>query len=179
MEVSKSGSEARLKEAHITIKELDKQIILLKSKVAEVLASSALLQEARPSHLQQLHVSRSAELSAIHRAEHVEEVLAAVQIENENLKEQLEAQRELMSCMSSSEKSLSIQLKESSELRVRVQMENERLLEENSRLQVTIEVGSSEKKELIAQVQSLTAALKQQVTMMMKRASATVSSHRS
>lgn len=175
-EIDKNRTEARLKEAQLTIKESERQIALLKSKIAEISASSALMQDNRPGHMQQLHVSRSAELSAIHRAEHAEEVLAAVQIENQLLKEQIEAQRELMSYMSSSESSVSLQLQQSSDLCARTHSENERLREENVRLRETAEAGAAERKELVTQVQSLTAALKQQVAMMMKRPTA---SHRS
>ncbi len=178
IEIKKNGSEARLKDAQMTIKESERQIVLLKSKIAELSASSVLMQDARPGHLQQLHVSRSAELSAIYRAEQAEEVLAAVQIENELLKEQLEAQRELMSYLSSSETSVSLQLKELNEIHARVQTENERLLEENNRLRDNAALGASERQDLAAQVQSLTAALKQQVAMMMKRAAVTASSNR-
>lgn len=171
-DAAKLEYEARLKEAQLYIKESDRQLALLKSKLAEMSASSALMQSSRPGHLQQLHVSRAAELSAIHRAQQAEDALAAVQLENELLKEQLEEQRELVS---SSEASTAQKLKDMSESRVREQCENEHLRQDNARLRENVEEEAREKKALVAEVQSLTAALKQQVTMMMKRTSAAAS----
>jgi hypothetical protein len=158
----KLALETRLKEAETMIKELEKKAVLLKSKVAEVSAASALMHSSRPEHLQQLHLSRAAELSAIHRAQHAEDLLATAQLENELLKVQLEAQREENNFMNSSETSLSQQLQQTQELNVRMQ-------EENSQLRQRFDVEVSLKEELSAQVQSLSAALKQQVTLMMKR----------
>jgi hypothetical protein len=177
-DAAKLDFEARLKEAQLCIKESDRQLVLLKSKLAEMSASSALMQSSRPGHLQQLHVSRAAELSAIHRAEQAEDALAAMQLENELLKEQLEAQREFVSYMSSSEASTSQKLKDLSESRARERSENERLREDNERLRENVEEEALEKKALVAEVQSLTAALKQQVAMMMKRTSV-AAAHRS
>jgi hypothetical protein len=127
------ASDAGRKEAQSTIKDLEREIVLLKSKRAEASANNALAPSSRPEHLQQLHASRAAELSATCRAEQAEETLAAAQLENELLKEQLRFQ-----------------------------------LEENARLREQLEMGIAEKSELCADVQSLSAALKQQVTLMMK-----------
>lgn len=178
IEARKRGSDGRLKEALCAIQVLEREIVLLKSKNAEASATSALMRSSRPEHLQQLHVSRAAELSAIHRAELAEELLAAAQRDNEVLKEQIEAQREVVNDASLSEKSIAQMLRETEELNERVRGENLHLLEENSRLRKKIEAEVSEKNDLAAHVQSLSAALKQQVTMMMKRAAA-AASHRS
>jgi pantothenate synthetase len=131
------ASEARRNEALSAVKELETEIVLLKSKRAEASANSALALSSRSEHLQQLHASRAAELSAICRAEQAEDTLAAAQLENELLKEQVRSQ-----------------------------------LEEIARLREQLQVGIAEKSELSADVQSLSAALKQQVTLMMKRAAA-------
>jgi hypothetical protein len=167
----KRALEIRLKEAETVIKELEKKTVLLKSKAAEASAASALMYGSRPEHLQQLHMSRAAELSAIHRAQQAEVLLAAAQLENELLKEKVEEQREMNNCMTSSQTSISQQLQHAQEL-------NARLQEENSQLRRRFDAEVFEKEDLASQVQSLSAALKQQVTMMMKRS--TVSgSHRS
>ncbi len=168
----KRGSDARLKDAQTSIKELEREVVLLKSKVAEASASSALLRSSRPEHLQQLHVSRAAELSAIHRAQHAEDLLAAAQLQNELLNEQFQALRETVNHKSSSETSMLLKLEEAEELNARVLKDNRNLLEENSRLRENLEIEVCEKKDLAAHAASLSAALKQQVAMMMKRAAA-------
>ena len=136
-EIAQLTSEERRKEAQCAVKGLETEILLLKSKRAEASANSALALSSRSDHLQQLHASRAAELSATCRAEQAEETLSAAQLENELLKEQLRSQ-----------------------------------LEEIARLREQLEVAIAEKSELSADVQSLSAALKQQVTLMMKRAAA-------
>jgi hypothetical protein len=177
IEARKRGSDDELKEALRANQVLEREIVLLKSKIAEASATSVLMRNSRPEHLQQLHVSRAAELSAINRAELAEDLLAAAQRDNEVLKEQMMAQREVVDD-ESSEKSIFQQLRETEELNERVRGENLHLLEENSRLREKIDVEVSEKNDLAAHVQSLSAALKQQVAMMMKRSVAAVS-HRS
>jgi hypothetical protein len=168
----KRGSDARLKDAQSSIKELEREVVLLKSKVAEASASSALMRSSRPEHLQQLHVSRAAELSAIHRAQHAEDLLAAAQLQNELLNEQFQALRETINHKSSSETSMLLKLQEAEELNARLLKDNRNLLEENSRLRENLELEVCEKKDLAAHAASLSAALKQQVAMMMKRAAA-------
>jgi len=164
MHVRQSGTEERLQDARRDVKELQREGLLLKSKIAETSAAAALKHGSRPEHLQQLHVSRAAELSAIHRAEEAEDLLAAARLENELLKEQLEAQRNLDSAPRSQEK-----LQEADALHARAQSENARWLEQDQRLRADLERQAAEKKELVAEIQSLRAALKQQVAMMMKR----------
>lgn len=65
-----------------------------------------------------------------------------------------------------------LKLQEAEELNARLLKDNRNLLEENSRLRENLELEVCEKKDLAAHAASLSAALKQQVAMMMKRAAA-------
>jgi hypothetical protein len=172
MQVRQRGTEQRLQEAHLAVKELEREVVLLKSKIAGASATAALKYGSRPEHLQQLHVSRAAELSAIHRAEEAEDVLAGVRLENELLREQLEEQMNVVSALRSQQNSTTLKLQEADVSLARARLENAHLIEQDQRLRADLDREAVEKIELVAEVQSLRAALKQQVTMMMKRTSA-------
>jgi hypothetical protein len=167
-EALQSASQNHLQQSKDTIATMERDVVILRSKLASASAASCLSQSSRPQHLQQLQVSRSAELSAIRRAEQAEADLATAQLENRLLKEQLEKRAEQFREGSMRAESGAI-FQKARESKAIEKSESVILKEQNEELAKKIQLEVSEKNALAVEVQSLKAALKQQVAMMLKR----------